>query len=135
MRTPWPVDAKAKRLLQHRTDAQAPDCGAARVVLCGTCLDARGIAENDLIEGVACSTIDELAGESSVTFEPPLVAGSGGEAFLSRLAGFRASPVGARSAFVHAIVDRRGSVLRLDTHQAYRDLWAHRSPCRSRRNL
>jgi len=47
-----------ERMLKRLIAAQA------RVVLCGTCLDGRGIAEKDLIEGVARSTIDEVAGES-----------------------------------------------------------------------
>lgn len=32
-----------------------------RVLLCGTCMDARGLAEEDIIAGAARSTIDELA--------------------------------------------------------------------------
>jgi len=32
-----------------------------RVLLCGTCLDARGLTEADLIEGPSRSTMDELA--------------------------------------------------------------------------
>jgi len=32
-----------------------------RVLLCGTCMDARGIAETELMEGVGRSTMDELA--------------------------------------------------------------------------
>ncbi len=31
------------------------------VLLCGTCLDARGLADADLIEGARRSTMDELA--------------------------------------------------------------------------
>jgi len=31
------------------------------VLLCGTCMDARGIAETELIEGTRRSTMDELA--------------------------------------------------------------------------
>jgi len=34
----------------------------AQVLLCGTCMDARGIQENDLIEGVKRSSMDDLAG-------------------------------------------------------------------------
>ena len=34
-------------------------CPAAR--LCGTCMDARGIQENDLIEDAKRSSMDELA--------------------------------------------------------------------------
>jgi uncharacterized protein involved in oxidation of intracellular sulfur len=32
-----------------------------RVLLCGTCLDARGIAATEVIDGAARSTMDELA--------------------------------------------------------------------------
>lgn len=35
--------------------------GKGRVLLCGTCMDARGLTESDLIEGVHRSTMDELA--------------------------------------------------------------------------
>lgn len=35
--------------------------GRGRVLLCGTCMDARGIAESDLVEGARRSTMDELA--------------------------------------------------------------------------
>ncbi len=31
-----------------------------RVLLCGTCLDARGLAENDLLQGSRRSSLDEL---------------------------------------------------------------------------
>ena len=34
------------------------------VLLCGTCMDARGLAPDDLIEGVRRSTMDELAAET-----------------------------------------------------------------------
>lgn len=33
----------------------------ATVGVCGTCLDARGIAESELVEGAVRSTMDELA--------------------------------------------------------------------------
>jgi len=33
----------------------------ARVLLCGTCMDARGVQENDLIEGAQRSSMDDLA--------------------------------------------------------------------------
>jgi uncharacterized protein involved in oxidation of intracellular sulfur len=33
----------------------------AQVGLCGTCMDARAIREDQLIEGTRCSTLDELA--------------------------------------------------------------------------
>lgn len=32
-----------------------------RVLLCGTCMDARGLAEDEVLEGAARSTMDELA--------------------------------------------------------------------------
>ena len=32
-----------------------------RVLMCGTCMDARGLAEGDMMEGVNRSTMDELA--------------------------------------------------------------------------
>ncbi len=32
-----------------------------RVLLCGTCMDARGLTADELIEGAARSTMDELA--------------------------------------------------------------------------
>jgi len=35
--------------------------GAHKLLLCGTCMDARGLAESDLIEGARRSSMDELA--------------------------------------------------------------------------
>ena len=35
-----------------------------KVLLCGTCMDARGITEAELIEGTQRSTLDELATET-----------------------------------------------------------------------
>lgn len=35
--------------------------GAHRLLLCGTCMDARGLAEADLIDGAHRSSMDELA--------------------------------------------------------------------------
>jgi uncharacterized protein involved in oxidation of intracellular sulfur len=35
--------------------------GKGRVLLCGTCMDARGMTEDDLMQGAARSTMDELA--------------------------------------------------------------------------
>ena len=32
----------------------------ARVLVCGTCMDARGLTESDLLESVARSTMDEM---------------------------------------------------------------------------
>lgn len=32
-----------------------------RVLMCGTCMDARGLAEGDMMEGASRSTMDELA--------------------------------------------------------------------------
>ncbi len=35
--------------------------GKGQLLLCGTCMDARGIGEDQIIEGAARSTMDELA--------------------------------------------------------------------------
>lgn len=35
--------------------------GRGRVLLCGVCMDARGIAEYDMLKGASRSTMDELA--------------------------------------------------------------------------
>ncbi|MGQ0741578.1 MAG: DsrE/DsrF/TusD sulfur relay family protein [Alphaproteobacteria bacterium] len=35
-----------------------------QVLLCGTCMDARGLAEAELVEGAQRSTMDELAAET-----------------------------------------------------------------------
>ncbi len=35
--------------------------GAHRLLLCGTCMDARGLAETELIDGAHRSSMDELA--------------------------------------------------------------------------
>ena len=32
-----------------------------RVLMCGTCMDARGLAEGDMMEGATRSNMDELA--------------------------------------------------------------------------
>ncbi len=32
-----------------------------RVLMCGTCMDARGLAAEDMMEGAARSSMDELA--------------------------------------------------------------------------
>ncbi|MFH1518846.1 MAG: DsrE family protein [Pseudomonadota bacterium] len=32
-----------------------------RILMCGTCMDARGLTEDDMLEGAARSTMDELA--------------------------------------------------------------------------
>jgi uncharacterized protein involved in oxidation of intracellular sulfur len=42
------------------------------VLLCGTCLDARGLAEGELIAGVRRSTMDELA-EAALSADRVLV--------------------------------------------------------------
>jgi uncharacterized protein involved in oxidation of intracellular sulfur len=44
----------------------------AKVLLCGTCMDARGIQEEDLGEGSRRSTMDELA-EATIASEKVLV--------------------------------------------------------------
>ena len=38
--------------------------GKGRVLLCGTCLDARGISEAEIMAGTQRSTMDELAAET-----------------------------------------------------------------------
>lgn len=38
--------------------------GKGRVLLCGTCMDARGLTQNDVLEGAARSNMDELATET-----------------------------------------------------------------------
>ena len=38
--------------------------GKGKVLLCGTCMDARGLADAELMEGAHRSTMDELAGET-----------------------------------------------------------------------
>jgi uncharacterized protein involved in oxidation of intracellular sulfur len=35
--------------------------GNGRVLLCGTCMDARGLTDGDIMEGARRSTMDELA--------------------------------------------------------------------------
>lgn len=35
-----------------------------QVLLCGTCMDARGIADGEIMEGARRSTMDELAAET-----------------------------------------------------------------------
>jgi len=35
--------------------------GTGRVLLCGTCMDARGLKTEDMMDGVSRSTMDELA--------------------------------------------------------------------------
>ena len=38
--------------------------GKGRVLLCGTCMDARGLTDSELTAGAARSTMDELAAET-----------------------------------------------------------------------
>jgi uncharacterized protein involved in oxidation of intracellular sulfur len=38
--------------------------GKGQVLLCGTCMDARGITDSELIEGARRSTMDALAAET-----------------------------------------------------------------------
>ncbi len=38
--------------------------GKGRVLLCGTCMDARGLAEAELMEGARRSAMDDLAAET-----------------------------------------------------------------------
>ena len=35
-----------------------------KVLVCGTCMDARGLTESDLLEGAARSTMDELTAQT-----------------------------------------------------------------------
>lgn len=46
--------------------------GKGRVLLCGTCMDARGMAEDDVMDGAARSTMDDLA-ESTLAADRVLV--------------------------------------------------------------
>jgi uncharacterized protein involved in oxidation of intracellular sulfur len=53
-RTPegfYNIERMLKRVLAAR----------GRVLLCGTCMDARGLADSELMEGAHRSTMDELA--------------------------------------------------------------------------
>jgi uncharacterized protein involved in oxidation of intracellular sulfur len=36
--------------------------GQGRVLLCGTCMDARGLSEGEMMDGARRSSMDELAG-------------------------------------------------------------------------
>jgi uncharacterized protein involved in oxidation of intracellular sulfur len=38
--------------------------GKGRVLLCGTCMDARGLGDAEMMEGARRSTMDELAAET-----------------------------------------------------------------------
>ena len=46
--------------------------GIHRVLLCGTCMDARGLTEAELVEGARRSTMDELA-QATATADKVLV--------------------------------------------------------------
>jgi len=46
--------------------------GKGRVLLCGTCMDARGMTEDDIMPGAARSTMDELA-EATASADKVLV--------------------------------------------------------------
>lgn len=46
--------------------------GKGRVLLCGTCMDARGLTDTDLMEGPVRSTMDALA-EATVGADKVLV--------------------------------------------------------------
>jgi uncharacterized protein involved in oxidation of intracellular sulfur len=37
-----------------------------RILLCGTCMDARGIDQSELVDGAQRSTMDELAAATTV---------------------------------------------------------------------
>lgn len=51
---------------------RGPLAAKGRVLLCGTCMDARGLAEEDMMAGARRSTMDELA-ELTVTADKVLV--------------------------------------------------------------
>jgi len=40
--------------------------GNGRILVCGTCMDARGLAQDDLVPGAQRSTLDELTHETMV---------------------------------------------------------------------
>lgn len=40
--------------------------GAHKLLLCGTCVDARGLTDTDLVDGARRSSMDELAGATVV---------------------------------------------------------------------
>jgi uncharacterized protein involved in oxidation of intracellular sulfur len=46
--------------------------GGARVLLCGTCMDARGLVEDDMMDGVERSTMDALT-EATIAADKTLV--------------------------------------------------------------
>ncbi len=46
--------------------------GKGRVLICGTCMDARGMTDDDVMDGAARSTMDEL-GEATISAEKVLV--------------------------------------------------------------
>ena len=46
--------------------------GKGRILLCGTCMDARGLDDADMMEGAERSTMDELA-EATATADKVLV--------------------------------------------------------------
>ena len=52
------------RLLQHREDAKRVTAAGGKVLLCGTCMDARGLPADQMIEGAERSTMDALAQET-----------------------------------------------------------------------
>ena len=45
---------------------------SGRVLMCGTCMDARGLRAEDMVEGAARSTMDELA-QATLTADRVLV--------------------------------------------------------------
>lgn len=64
----------ADAVLAAKAQQKTPDCyynlelmlkrvvsSKGAVLLCGTCMDARGIGDTELMEGVRRSTMDELA--------------------------------------------------------------------------
>ena len=55
--------------------------GRGKVLLCGTCMDARGLTEAEMMEGVRRSTMDELAAATIAVLWPRF----GGEPGAERL--------------------------------------------------
>lgn len=41
--------------------------GRGRVLLCGTCMDARGMSDDEIVDGAMRSTMDELAEATAST--------------------------------------------------------------------
>ena len=50
----------AGRILQHGAHAKRVISSKGQVLLCGTCMDARGMTDDDVTDGARRSTMDEL---------------------------------------------------------------------------